>query len=85
MRLSPSHTQPYQYSGHVISLSQSEAVIQVTWSALTNQIPGMGHYGALVTLALMLLSMAEVSQSQYGGMVRLVRRDFWLQQELKEC
>ena len=36
----------------------------------------MGHYGALVTLALMLLSMAEVSQSQYGGMVRLVSRDF---------
>ena len=36
----------------------------------------MGHYGALVTLALMLLSMAEVSQSQYGGMVRLVGRVF---------
>ena len=33
----------------------------------------MGHYGALVTLALVLLSMAQVSQSQYGGMVRLVR------------
>ena len=28
-----------QYSGHVICIDQSEASIQVTWSALTNQRP----------------------------------------------
>ena len=73
MRLAPSHTQQDKYPGQVISLRQSEASTQVTWSVLTNQRPGMGHYGALATLALVLLSMAQVSQSQYGGMVRLVR------------